>query len=741
MKSFVTKLLLMSCCCGMVLTNASSDAADVPTKRALWTKSRVKGSPDPRSPFVPELAYPHLKFDQPLELTPVPGSQRLAIAERFGKVFVFDQKTETRDKQLLLDVGHTTYGLAFHPQFATNGRFYVTYILDPAVNSPKGTRVSEFRADLTSMKAIPNSERIVIDWPSGGHNGGCLRFGLDGMLYISTGDGSGIADELQTGQDLSDLLGSLLRIDVDHHDQGLNYAVPKDNPFVGRKDARPEIWSYGHRQVWKFHFDRPSGHLWAGEVGQDLWEMVYLIERGGNYGWSVQEGAHPFRPARTLGPTPIQKPIIEHPHVDFRSITGGLISRSTRLPELKDAYIYGDFDTGKIWSFKYSVGKVTEHRELCDTQLRVIAFNQDAAGDVLILDFMGGIYRLKAAPPADPNETPFPKLLSETGLFASTRDHRPAAGVLPYDVNSPLWSDGAHKERFLALPGNSQIEFDAVTYPEKEAPPGWRFPDGTVLVKTFSLELEPGNPQSRRRLETRLLHREQLAGNDDEYGAQDWHGYTYVWNDEQTDATLLDTKGADRAFEIRDASAPGGKRTQTWHFPSRAECTLCHTMAARYVLGATTLQMNRDHHYGEFSGNQLEVMSRMGYFKTPITQPTAQLPKLAEPTDAKASVHDRARSYLHANCSHCHRKWGGGNAEFSLLTSKSLTEAGIINIKPGQGAFNLNDPRYVVPGDPARSMLHFRMTKTGLGRMPHVGSNVVDEPAAKLIEQWIRELK
>lgn len=722
----------------------TSEAADVPTKRVLWTTSKITGSPDPKAPYQPENAFPKLRFDQPLELTTVPDSNQLAVAERFGKLFVFENAATTSEKQLLLDVGRTVYGLAFHPQFKANGRFYVTSIAEPMAAPPKGTRVSEFKAEKDAngkLVAKLSSEKTIIEWPSGGHNGGCLKFGTDGKLYIATGDGSGIADELQTGQDLSDLFGSILRIDVDRQDGGLGYAVPKDNPFVGMKDARPEIWSYGHRQVWKFNFDRETGQLWGGEVGQDLWEMIYLIERGGNYGWSVQEGTHPFRPTRKLGPTPIQKPIVEHPHVDFRSITGGVVNRSSRLPELNGAYIYGDFDTGKVWSLKYRNGGVSEHRELCDTQLRVIAIARDNAGETLILDFGGGIYRLKNAPPADPNAPPFPRLLSQTGLFSSTRKHVPALGVLPYDVNSALWSDGAHKDRFIALPGDSQIEFDAVTYPEKQAPPGWRFPNDAVLVKTFSLELEAGNPKSRKRLETRILHRELMPGNDDEYGAQDWHGYTYVWNDEQTDAELLDAKGLDKQYEIRDAAAPGGKRTQTWHFPSRAECTLCHTMAARYVLGTSTLQMNRHHDYGDFAGNQLEVMRELGYFKQPLPKPVAELPKLVEPADAKADLNDRARSYLHANCSHCHRMWGGGNAEFSLLANKTMPETGTVNVKPGHGTFALSDPRYIVPGDPSRSMILFRMTKTGLGRMPHVGSNVVDQEAAKLIEEWIRSLK
>jgi len=358
--------------------------------------------------------------------------------------------------------------------------------------------------------------------------------------------------------------------------------------------------------VWKFSFDRANGDLWGGEVGQDLWEMVYKIVKGGNYGWSVQEGAHPFRPERKRGPTPIQKPIVEHPHSDYRSITGGFVYRGSQYKELFGHYIYGDYDTGKVASLKYDGGKVVSQQELVDTPLRIVAFGEDHAGEIYLVDFIGGaIHRLVPAP-ATQQAAAFPRKLSETGLFASTKDHTPAPGLIPYSVNSELWSDHAIKERFIALPGTTQIDFDAVEYPQPApgAPRGWRFPDGTVLVKTFSMEMEKGNPASRRRLETRLLHFEQLEGNE-EVGDQVWQGYTYVWNDEQTDAVLLDKQGLDRKLTIRDTSSPGGVREQTWHFPSRSECTLCHTMPAKFALGVNTLQMNKDHDYGGVKANQL----------------------------------------------------------------------------------------------------------------------------------------
>jgi uncharacterized repeat protein (TIGR03806 family) len=711
-------------------------------RRVPWNGSKIVGTPEPPAPYRAQQVFPKLKFSEPLAMTWVPGSNRLLMVERRGKVFTFENSQTVDKPDLLLDTGKSTYGAALHPDFQKNGYVYVTYVVQEGDPLPTGSRIARFQIGKdTPWKCDPKSEKVILEWPSGGHNAGCLGFGKDGYLYLSCGDGSGIADELQTGQDVSDLLACLLRIDVDHPDAGKAYGIPKDNPFVNTSGARPEIWAYGLRQVWKFSFDRMTGDLWAGEVGQDLWESVYKIEKGGNYGWSVTEGTHPFRPDRKKGPTPILKPVIEHPHSDYRSLTGGFVYRGSKYKELAGAYVYGDYDTGKIASLRCEGGKLTSQQELVDTPFRIITFSEDHAGELYFVDFMNGtVFQLAPAPKTD-TLPPFPRKLSETGLFASTKDHTPAPGLVPYTVNAELWSDNAIKERFLALPGTAQIEFDTVEYPQPApgAPRGWRFPDGTVAVKTFSMEMEKGNPASRRRLETRLLHFEHVAGTE-EVGDQVWRGYTYVWNDDQTDAELLEAKGADRELTIRDASAPEG-RQQTWHFPSRAECTLCHTMPAKYVLGLNTRQMNKNHDYGDgHVTNQLRKLEELGMFTNALPNPPQELPRLVNYRDESQSLDDRARSYLHSNCAHCHMKWGGGNAEFQLLSTMPLDELGIVNTRPGQGFFNLPDPKVLVPGDPDRSMIYHRITKLGLGRMPHVASNVIDERAVKMLRDWIAQL-
>jgi hypothetical protein len=316
-------------------------------------------------------------------------------------------------------------------------------------------------------------------------------------------------------------------------------------------------------------------------------------------------------------------------------------------------------------------------------------------------------------------------------------------------VNAQLWGDHAVKERFLAIPGNGQIGFDEITYPQPSpgSTPGWRFPDGTVLVKTFLMDMERGNPKSRKRLETRLLHFQQFPGTQ-EYGDQYWRGYTYKWNDEQTDAVLVDEKGLDLPLKIKTKD---GVVEQNYRIPSRAECTLCHTNAHKFALGVATMQMNRDHIYvkpgedpirdGSVVANQLDTLEHIGIFTKPLAERPDKLPTLADYDNASLPAETRARSYLHSNCAHCHIKWGGGNAEFKLLATLPVAEMGIVNVAPAHGSFNIKDAKILVPGHPEKSILLQRMNMTGLGRMPHIGSRVVHESAVKMVSEWIKGMK
>ena len=296
--------------------------------RPAWTTSRVHGSPEPPKPYRTERVFSHLKFDQPVAMMPAPGSDRLFVAELGGKLYSFPNQPDVSQADLFFDgpaeiAGLTRlYDLTFDPEYQQNRYVYVSYVTKN--QDPRGTKVSRFTVtDTDPPRVVPESELVLIEWRAGGHNGGCLRFGPDGLLYISTGDASSPSppDGLNTGQDVSDLLASILRIDVRGASQEQPYRIPSDNPFVDLDSTRPEVWAYGLRNPWKMNFD-DAGNLWVGDVGWELWEMIYLIKRGGNYGWSITEGPQPVRPESPRGPTSILPPAAAHSHIESRSITG-----------------------------------------------------------------------------------------------------------------------------------------------------------------------------------------------------------------------------------------------------------------------------------------------------------------------------------------------------------------------------------------------------------------------------------
>ena len=436
----------------LLLALVAGGAVAQQPRREAWLGNRFHGSPEPPRPYVSERIFPSLTFNQPVELVAIPGTNRLLVLEVDGKIFSFENRAT--DERVEADVFgdikpldaafSRLYGFAFHPEFVQNRTCFVSYVLKDRM--PDGSRVSRFKvSDSNPPRLIPDSEEILLSWYAGGHNGAHLQFGPDGCLYVSTGDAGDAfpPDGHNTGQDLSDLEAAILRIDVDRRDTPLAYAIPRDNPFVNLAGARGEVWAYGLRNPWKMCFDPADGSLWTGDVGWEQWEMVYRVERGANYGWSVVEGPQRVHEERATGPTPISPPAVAHSHIEARSVTGGYFSQTPRLPDLRQTYVYGDYVTGKIWGLKHEGPEVTWREELVDTPLQIVSFGVDHGGDVLIVDYPSGtLHRLAANPRRGANEN-FPRRLSETGLFADTAGHKLAAGLVPYGVNAELWSDGA----------------------------------------------------------------------------------------------------------------------------------------------------------------------------------------------------------------------------------------------------------------------------------------------------------
>jgi glucose/arabinose dehydrogenase len=378
-------------------------------------------------PAFPRLQWPGLvrgleegrpRDPRPLLLTGAgDGTNRIFVVSQYGSIHLWPNDPDVGEMQTFLDMRERVQyddreneegllGLAFHPRYKENGEFFVYYTLKRrSPNEPHMSIISRFRASADdSDRADPDSEEVVmrLRQPYWNHNGGTIIFGPDGYLYIGLGDGGARDDPHGHGQNLNTLLGSILRIDVDNKDEGLQYAIPKDNPFAGRGgEARGEIWAYGIRNVWRIAFDRQTGQLWAGDVGQDIWEEIDIIVRGGNYGWNLREGMHPATPKDPRAPkgSPPRpefiEPIWEYHHDVGKSITGGHVYRGRQVPELTGGYLYADYVTGQIWALWYDIEEqqVIANREIQPKGTPVMSFGEDDDGEVYFVTQEGGIYK------------------------------------------------------------------------------------------------------------------------------------------------------------------------------------------------------------------------------------------------------------------------------------------------------------------------------------------------------------
>lgn len=709
-------------------------------------------------------AFPGLKLDFATRLVYDAAGQRYFVSEREGRVWSF--APDGSGKTLVLDLSARTQGysdsgllgLALHPEFGkagapNRGRFYIWYNYSPRprgslekpayVLTPNANRLSRFTLPDGVPRVDPASELVLIDEPSTSllHNGGDMFFHPgDGFLYLALGDN---ADTKNTQQITVGLFSGVIRIDVDQDPKRshpirrqpkggrtAHYAIPNDNPFLEPQGSvLEEFWAIGFRNPHAISFDRAAGRLWAGELGNTDREEIDLVEKGSNYQWPYREGRKKAGepPAALIGDEKL--PIYQYPHAAHKCVIGGFVYRGEEHPDLYGRYVFGDNASNAVWSLAYD-GQRAEVVELTRVpggrQYRggIAGFGVGAKGEILMLRAgpTAGIYTLRRRAA---EAVMIPATLSATGIFDDVRTLTPTPGLIPYDVNVPQWADGARLRRFLAVPHGGARKLDPqkeqVGFSEQGA---FALPEGSVVVQHIDLPLDERDAARTRPLETRVLIR-QADG--------DFYGLAYRWRDDGSDADLLEQG---RTEEITVTSKDGARQTRDWTLPSRGDCLRCHTPNVGSVLALSARQLHRSFVYESREADQLTTWSRIGVFREPIPRSKlAALPRLSPPGDTSASLEERARSYLDANCAYCHNP-GGVQALFDARYATPLSEQKLID-GPVLHPLGMQDARVIAPGDPSRSLLYFRLHSVGEIGMPPLARNRVDQQAADLFAEWI----
>ena len=689
--------------------NATCVAGDRPSQVVTLTTEREFAS-------LPSFASPILMLQAPGD------ASRWFVVEQAGVVRVFDNEAGVASSSVFVDITSRVrsggeqglLGLAFHPGFPNDPRVYLSY-----TNETSGlvSRISEFRTTDGGATLDPGSEVILftVPQPARNHNGGNVAFGPDGFLYIGLGDGGSGGDpwgEIGNGQNLRTLLGKMLRIDVEGTTGAVPYRIPAGNPFAGNTPCNagagtqecPEIYAYGFRNPWRWSFDRESGELWVGDVGQGTLEEIDRVVPGGNYGWRCFEGTEPFN--STCGPNASSSlpPVAQYGRTAGQSVTGGHVYRGAAIPALSGRFVFGDFVTGRVWHIARDTSPTLT---LTDADgfasgLSISSFGLGLDGELYVVDYGGSLHRL--VPGAAGGGTVATQL-SETGCVLPGDATKPAPGLVPYAPNAGFWSDGAAKERYLAMPNGATMRAGADGDIE--------FPNGTVLLKNFRL--------GGRLVETRLFMRHTDG---------EWAGYTYEWNASGADAT--------RVVGGKTATVGG----VTWVFPSEAQCLACHTSAAGRSLGLELAQLNGSLTYPATgrTANQVVTLNAIGMFSPAVTGGPSDLPFVPNPFGTDGSLGERARAYLHTNCSQCHRPGGSTPTDLDLRYDTPLAGTNGCDREPQAGDLGIANARIIAPGDAARSVLVARTDRRdGLG-MPPLASTVVDTAGVALLEDWVDSL-
>lgn len=704
----------------------------------------LAGDAPASGPATLKAVFPELTSIRPFDLHPTPGSTtEFHVIDRWGFLYSYLPGEQPR---LVLDVssvvgvndlsnayacdasgncpGSEHWGLvsfAFHPDFATNNnRKWVFLLINGRQASDAYTTSYVIRYTLKADGSgfDPASKLTILQFPQRDgflHHMGNITFGSDGFLYIGSGDntpnGWNVTDvETPPSQNLGNWHGKILRIDVNNSTPAAPYDIPA-NPFVNVPGAAPEVFALGFRNPWRFSVDQSTGQLWVGDVGYAQWEEVDQVRAGGNYGWPIFEADICLEPGRInpdTGSACTTAPAATAPVASFNhnglymAIIGGHVYRGSAIPSLIGKYLFGLYMAGQssqLYALDPATGNSTS--VLIDGTAEISSWFTDSAGELYgVAPWERGIYKLV---PGTSGGAQIPQLLSQTGCV-DPANPKSVVGMIPYGVNSALWSDGAEKMRALALPDGKTI---TLLSPDGD----FDFPNGTVLMKTFLFNKQP--------FETRLL-KKHTDGT--------WIGYSYQW--QGNDAMLVDANGLNAQLVNNQG------QTITWHYPSRGECRACHTAAANYSLGLELGQQNGLFKYSNGrTANQVTTWDHIGMFSGPLPKTIPLIPNYADTT---VQLGARASSYLHSNCSGCHRPGNNLSTPMDLRYGTSFANKKVCDATTTIDDLGIPDARLLYPGDPYKSLITQRMNRRGPYQMPLLGSNIVHAQGVGLIASAIR---
>ena len=736
-----------------------------------------------------ENAFPNLTFVDPVDLREYPGTNKLILAGKDGRVWTFENNPNVSSANLFLDIRNQVrtegdcgiLGIIFHPEFGQAGSpnreyIYVYY----RYTQQKGrrdqlayVRLSRFNVPNNGqLKADKGSEYVMIqqydrhDW----HNGGSMFFHpTEKFLYLIIGDEGGAFDEFDSGQKINhSLFSGILRIDVDRRGGNVShpirrqpkppvnppsgwpgtfsqgYYIPNDNPWVNANGNNlEEFWAIGMRSPHRMWFDEPTGDIWFGDIGQGAREEVTIIRKRGNAQWPYKEGfrnGSKPKPNNLIGnDTP---PLLDYNRSIGSSVIGGIVYREGKWSSsLGGKYLFTDNVVQNIWEVDYYNTGSKEQKIIATVPFLTDNWKDgpshmfvDKTGEIYILQLgghnRGGGKIYKLAPKTESGINA-PQRLSQTGAFQDLNTLTPNPGIIPYGVNISFWSDGALKRRWVALPndGNHNSADEKITFSEDGT---WAFPKGSVFIKHMDLPVDDTDPSVLKKIETRFM----VRGNDGSY-----YSLTYRWRENESDADLVEsTTGADRIVNIKTAN---GNRQYTWHYPSSTECRTCHNSGAKQILGLNSRQLNHEIFYPSSgrSGNQLATMNHLKWFDTNLSEEEIEnFTTLPELTDNSVSIEERARAYLDVNCAYCHRP-DGIKAKFDARFTTPLEDQNLLLTVPDDN-LGISGGRIIAPGDVGRSILFQRINSLEEGiMMPPLAKRVVDDQGINIIRTWINGME